>query len=97
MKETFEMQWFVLVPFMKQKQRSNARKMQRRRNKERKKDDKEGRNKESNNRERERESETGEFQKLGRNKGRHWTISKMPFLGWRTGFSLLETLPPTKN
>ena len=96
MKENFEIEYFDVVLFMKQKQRRKKRK-ERDKNKEAKeskKERQEGRKKrQEEERDRERKNEKGGGQrKLRRNKGRHSKINKKcPFLGGKQGFSVLRS------
>ena len=81
MKENFAIDSFDVVPFMKQKQRTQKKKKEREKNKEPKESKKgrqEGRKKENNKREKVKEKlKKGEAKKrLRRNKGGHSKINK---------------------
>ena len=99
MKKHVAIEYFDLVPFMKQKQRRKKRK-ERDKNKEpkeSKKERQEGRKKDKNKRERERDRERniekgGGQKRLRRNKERHSIIDKKcPVLGEKTRFFVLRS------
>ena len=97
MKIHFAIEYFDVVPFMKQKQRRKTRKKEtktRNQKKANKKDKKEEKRTRTRERERDREREIekgGGHKRLRRKKGRHSIINKkMPFSNGKTRFFLYK-------